>query len=78
MESQIEDLQKNITEQRTQSEVDSQTAAQHAEIMEKVEKLNELTEANKVLENEKTNAEDTVRELVAKVQLNYPLLTLYA
>ena len=50
--------------------MDTQTAAQHAEIMEKVEKLNELTEANKVLTNEKANAEETVRELVTKVQSN--------
>ena len=70
LEGQIEELQKNITEQRTQSEVDTQTAAQHAEIMEKVEKLNELTEANKVLANEKASAEETVRELVTKVQSN--------
>ncbi|CAH3021550.1 unnamed protein product [Porites evermanni] len=68
LEGQIEELQKNITEQRTQSEVDTQTAAQHAEIMEKVEKLNELTEANKVLANEKASAEETVRELVTKIQ----------
>ena len=47
--------------------MDTQTAAQHAEIMEKVEKLNELTEANKVLANEKASAEETVRELVTKV-----------
>ena len=50
--------------------MDTQTAAQHAEIMEKVEKLNELTEANKVLANEKASAEETVRELVTKVQSN--------
>ena len=67
LESQIEELQKNITEQRTQSEVDTQTATQHAEVMEKVQKLNELMEANKVLTSEKDNAEETVRELVMKV-----------
>ena len=70
LEGQIEELQKNIAEQRTQSEVDTQTAAQHAEIMEKVEKLNELTEANKILANEKSSVEETVRELVTKVQSN--------
>lgn len=67
MEGQIEELQKSITERRTQSEVDTQTAAQHAEVMEKVQKLNELMEANKVLTSEKENAEETVRELVMKV-----------
>ena len=35
--------------------------------MEKVQKLNELMEANKVLTSEKDNAEETVRELVMKV-----------
>lgn len=50
--------------------MDTQTAAQHAEIMEKVEKLNELTEANKILANEKASVEETVRELVTKVQSN--------
>jgi len=35
--------------------------------MEKVQKLNELMEANKVLASEKESAEDTVRELVTKV-----------
>lgn len=69
LEGQIQDLQKNISEQRTQSEVDSQTAAQHAEVMEKVQKLNELTEANKILTSEKESAEETVREMVTKVYL---------
>lgn len=67
LQGQIEDLQKNITEEQTQSEINSQTAAQHAEVMEKVQKLNELIEANKVLEDEKESAEKTVRELVTKV-----------
>ena len=35
--------------------------------MEKVQKLNELMETNKVLTSEKDNAEETVRELVMKV-----------
>ena len=69
LEGQIQDLQKNISEQRTQSEVDSQTAAQHAEVMEKVQKLNELTEANKILTSEKETTEETVREMVTKVYL---------
>lgn len=60
-------MQKNMTEQRTESEVNTQTASQHAEIMEKVQKLNELIEANKILTNDKENAEETVRELVTKV-----------
>lgn len=67
LQSQVEDLQKNITEEQTQSEISTQTAAQHQEVMEKVQKLNELIEANKILENEKESAEKTVRELVAKV-----------
>lgn len=67
LQGQIEDLQKNITEEQTQSNINTQTAAQHQEVMEKVQKLNELTEANKILENEKESAEKTVRELVAKV-----------
>jgi len=67
LQGQIEDLQKNITEEQTQSEINTQTAAQHAEVMEKVQKLNELIEANKVLEDEKESAEKTVRELVTKV-----------
>lgn len=50
--------------------MDTKNAAQHAEIMEKVEKLNELTEANKILANEKASVEETVRELVTKVQSN--------
>lgn len=69
LEGQIQDLQKNISEQRTQSEVDSQTAAQHAKVMEKVQKLNELTETNKILTSEKESAEETVREMVTKVCL---------
>lgn len=60
-------MQKNMTEQRTESEINTQTASQHAEIMEKVQKLNELIEANKILTNDKENAEETVRELVTKV-----------
>ena len=67
LQGQIEDLQKNITEEQTQSEVNTQTAAQHQEVMEKVQKLNELIETNKILESEKESAEKTVRELVAKV-----------
>ena len=69
LQGQIEDLQKNITEEQTQSEINTQTAAQHQEVMEKVQKLNELIEANKILENEKESAEKTVRELVAKVHV---------
>ncbi|KAJ7387617.1 hypothetical protein OS493_000952 [Desmophyllum pertusum] len=61
-------MQKNMTEQRTESEINTQTASQHAEIMEKVQKLNELIEANKILTNDKENAEETVRELVTKIQ----------
>ena len=61
------DLQKNMTEERTQSEINTQTAAQHAEIMEKVEQLNEVIESNKVLTNEKERAEKTVKELAEKV-----------
>ncbi|XP_074635323.1 nucleoprotein TPR-like isoform X3 [Acropora palmata] len=68
LEGQIQDLQKNISEQRTQSEVDSQMAAQHAEVMEKVQKLNELTEANKILTSEKETTEETVREMATKIQ----------
>ena len=60
-------MQKNMTEEKTQSVINTQTAAQHAEIMEKVQKLNEVIETNKVLTNEKESAEETVRELVAKV-----------
>lgn len=71
LQGQIEDLQKNITEEQTQSEINTQTAAQHAEVMEKVQKLNELIEANKILENEKESAEKTVRELVTKVHVCY-------
>ena len=67
LQGQIEELQKNITEEETQYEINTQTAAQHEEVMEKVQKLNELIEANKILENEKESAEKTVRELVAKV-----------
>lgn len=67
LQGQIEELQKNITEEETQSEINTRTAAQHEEVMEKVQKLNELIEANKILENEKESAEKTVRELVAKV-----------
>ena len=67
LQGQIEDLQKNITEEQTQSEINTQTAAQHAEVMEKVQKLNELIEANKILKDEKESSENTVRELVAKV-----------
>ena len=69
LQGQIEDLQKNITEEQTQSEINTQTATQHQEVMEKVQKLNELIEANKILENEKESAEKTVRELVAKVHV---------
>lgn len=67
LQGQIEEFQKNITEEETQSEIITQTAVQHQEVMEKVQKLNELVEANKILENEKESAEKTVRELVAKV-----------
>ena len=67
LQGQIKDLQKNITEEQTQSEINTQTAVQHAEVMEKVQKLNELIEANKILKDEKESSENTVRELVAKV-----------
>lgn len=56
-----------MTEERTQSEINTQTASQHAEIMEKVERLNEVIESNKVLTNEKERAEKTVKELAEKV-----------
>ncbi|CAH3109789.1 unnamed protein product [Pocillopora meandrina] len=68
LEAQVADLQKNMTEERTQSEINTQTAAQHAEIMEKVERLNEVIESNKVLTNEKERAEKTVKELAEKIK----------
>ena len=37
--------------------------------MEKVQKLNELTETNKILTSEKESAEETIREMVIEVCL---------
>ena len=67
VEKQLEEARANLSEEKTQSELEIQTAAQHAEILEKVEKLNELTENNKILTEEKNKLEQKVKSVETKV-----------
>ena len=68
LEKQLEDAKKSLSVEKSQSQVDVQTAAQHADIMEKVEKLNELTESNKVLVDEKQKLEQKIKGFETKVR----------
>jgi len=67
LEKKLQEYQKDIKDEKTQEEIDAETAAKHAEVMEKVEKLNELTQANKVLTDEKQSLEQKLKALDSKV-----------
>lgn len=67
LEKKIKASQETLNNEKTQEQIDAETTAKHAEVMEKVEKLNELTQANKVLMNEKQSLEQKIKALEAKV-----------
>lgn len=67
LEKQLTEAQKNLKEEKTQTQLDAELSAKHAEVMEKVEKLNELTQANKVLMDEKQSLEQRSKAMEAKV-----------
>jgi nucleoprotein TPR len=67
LEKQLEEAQKNLKEEKTQTQVEAETSVKHAEVMEKVQKLNELTHTNKVLMDEKQTLEQRTKAMEAKV-----------
>ncbi|XP_078317960.1 uncharacterized protein LOC111118796 isoform X2 [Crassostrea virginica] len=66
-QKELEEVKRNLTEQQIKAQANIQTAAQHAELMRKVETLNILTDSNKLLREDKTRLEQLVTELEAKV-----------
>ncbi|XP_031574542.1 nucleoprotein TPR-like isoform X2 [Actinia tenebrosa] len=68
LEKQLADAQKNLKEEKTQTQLDVELSAKHEEVMEKVEKLNELTQANKVLMDEKQTLEQRSKAMEAKLK----------
>lgn len=67
LEKKLQSSQENLNDEKTQEQIDAETAAKHAEVMEKVEKLNELTQANKVLAGEIKSLEQKNKALETKV-----------
>ena len=67
LEKKLQASQENLKDEKTQEQIDVETAAKHAEVMEKVEKLNELTQANKVLTDEIKSLEQRNKILDTKV-----------
>ncbi|XP_021362247.1 nucleoprotein TPR-like isoform X2 [Mizuhopecten yessoensis] len=63
----LEEANDAMREEREHSQTNLQTAAQHAELMRKVENLNLLTDSNRLLRDEKTKSEQQVQTLEAKV-----------
>ncbi|XP_060076894.1 nucleoprotein TPR-like [Ylistrum balloti] len=63
----LEEANDAVREEREQSQTNLQTAAQHAELMRKVENLNLLTDSNRLLRDEKTKLEQQVQTLEAKI-----------
>jgi nucleoprotein TPR len=68
LEKQLEETRQALTEERERCQMTARTAAQHAELMQKVENLNVLQDSNKVLREEKNTLEQQVTQLVAKVK----------
>ncbi|XP_064626009.1 nucleoprotein TPR-like [Lineus longissimus] len=68
LEKQVEDLNKNLAEERQIKQVSVQSAVEHTELMRKVENLNLLTDSNKMLREEKDRLMQQVKEFEAKVQ----------
>ncbi|GAB1608232.1 nucleoprotein TPR-like [Argonauta hians] len=68
LQKQYEEACKNLSEEREHSQVSVHTAAQHADLMRKVENLNVFTESNAMLRQEKDRLEQQVKELTSKVK----------
>ncbi|XP_014791097.1 nucleoprotein TPR isoform X3 [Octopus bimaculoides] len=68
LQKQYEETCKNLSEEREHSQVNVHSAAQHAELMRKVENLNVFTESNAMLRQEKERLEQQVKELTFKVK----------
>ncbi|KAK3745429.1 hypothetical protein QZH41_010253, partial [Actinostola sp. cb2023] len=68
LEKKLDESQTNLQEEKTQVQVDVETAAKHAEVLEKVQNLNELTQANKVLMDDKQSLEQRTKALEGKVK----------
>ncbi|KAL3869712.1 hypothetical protein ACJMK2_042363 [Sinanodonta woodiana] len=67
-EKHLEEANKVIAEERERSQVSIQTAAQHADLMRKVESINLLTDSNKLLRLERERLHQQLMEAEAKVR----------
>ncbi|XP_013390064.1 nucleoprotein TPR [Lingula anatina] len=68
LEKLLEETNRGLAEERANAQVNVQTAAQHSELMRKVENLNLLTDSNKLLREEKDRLTQSLRELETKVK----------
>ena len=68
MEKQLAEAERRLSTEHTESQADALSPAQHAEVMEKVAKLSELAEENKLLADTKTKLELKVKGLETKVR----------
>ncbi|KAK3607529.1 hypothetical protein CHS0354_025782 [Potamilus streckersoni] len=68
VEKHLEEANKIIAEERERSQVSIQTAAQHADLMRKVESINLLTDSNRLLRSERERLHQQLMEAEAKVR----------
>ncbi|XP_033110270.1 nucleoprotein TPR-like [Anneissia japonica] len=66
-ERRVEETQKALTDERERSQVAAQTRAQHEDLVSKLEKLNVLTDSNKLLREEKEKLEQQLQCMEAKI-----------
>ncbi|KAK3089218.1 hypothetical protein FSP39_001828 [Pinctada imbricata] len=68
IEKELQEVTKTLTEEQVKAQTNLQTAAQHTELMRKVENLNILTDSNKLLREDNERLEQLKQELEAKVK----------
>ncbi|XP_077991395.1 nucleoprotein TPR-like [Glandiceps talaboti] len=68
LEKQLEETHGNLQEERERSQVSAKAAAQHQDLMQKIETLNVLTDSNKLLREEKDKLEQEHQQLESKVK----------
>ncbi|XP_070555151.1 nucleoprotein TPR-like [Ptychodera flava] len=68
LERELDETKKNLQEERERSQVTARSAAQHQQLMKKIETLNVLTDSNKLLREEKDRLEQQRQQLECKVK----------
>ncbi|BFY99561.1 hypothetical protein BsWGS_02600 [Bradybaena similaris] len=68
LEKQLEEVSKNLAEERQRSQVHAETVANQVELMRKVSHLNVLTDSNKLLRDERDQLVNSRQELESKIR----------